>query len=40
MYNHTDEIRQGRTKCYYFFTIEELMEYFGEIRKRRPRDDD
>lgn len=40
MYNYTDEIRQDRTKCYYFFTIEELMEYFEEIKKRRPRHDD
>ena len=41
MYNHTDEIRQDRTKCYFFFTIEELMEYFEEVKKkRRPRYDD
>ena len=26
MYNYTDEIRQDRTKCYFFFTIEELMD--------------
>lgn len=37
MYNHTDEIRQDRTKCYFFFTIEELMEYFAEVKKRKPK---
>lgn len=40
MYNHTDEIRQDRTKYYYLFTIEELMEHFETIKKRRPRHDD
>jgi hypothetical protein len=42
MYNHTDEIRQDRTKLYYFYSIEELMEYFEEIKKKRhkPQDDD
>jgi hypothetical protein len=40
MYNYTDEIRQDRTKCYFFFTIEELMEYFEDIKKRRPGHDD
>ncbi len=37
MYNYTDGIRQDRTKCYYFFTIEELMEYFEEIKNRKPK---
>lgn len=40
MYNHTDEIRQDRTKLYCFYSIEELMEYFEEIKKRRPRHED
>lgn len=40
MYNHTDEIRQDRTRCYFFYTMEELMEYFEEIKKKRPRYDD
>ena len=40
MYNHTDEIRQDRTKLYYFYSIEELMVYFEEMKKRRPRHDD
>lgn len=40
MYNYTDEIRQDRTKCYLFFTMEELMEYFEEIKKKRPRTQD
>jgi hypothetical protein len=42
MYNYTDEIRQDRTKCYFFFTMEELMEYFEEIKKKRhkPQDDE
>lgn len=34
---NTDPIRQDRTKCYFFYTMEELMEYFEEIKKRRPR---
>lgn len=37
MRDTTDLIRQDRTKCYYFFTIEELMEYFEEIKRRRPK---
>lgn len=40
MYNRTDKIRQDRTTCYFFFTIEELMEYFEDIKTRRPRHDD
>lgn len=40
MYNQTGEIRQDRTKCYFFFTIEELMEYFEEIKKKRNRTQD
>jgi hypothetical protein len=40
MYNHTDEIRQDRTKCYFFFTIEELMAMIEDIKKRRPGHDD
>lgn len=42
MYNQTDEIRQDRTKLYYFYSIEELMEYFEEIKKKRhkPQDDE
>ena len=37
MYNYTDEIRQDRTKCYYFFTMEELLEYFEELKNRKPK---
>jgi hypothetical protein len=37
MYNYTDEIRQDRTKCYFFFTIEELMAMIEEIKKRKPK---
>ena len=38
MYNYTDEIRQDRTKCYHFFyTMEELLEYFEEIKKKKTR---
>ena len=42
MYNHTDEIRQDRTKIYFFYTMEELLEYFVEIKRKRnkPQDDD
>jgi hypothetical protein len=42
MYNYTDEIRQDRTKCYFFFTIEELMAMIEEIKKKRykPQDDE
>lgn len=40
MYNNTDLIRQDHTKCYFFFTIEELMAMIEEIKKRRPRHDD
>lgn len=40
MYNHTDEIRQDRTKLYYFYSIEELMEYFEEIKRRRHKTQD
>ena len=38
MYNYTDEIRQDRTKCYFFYTIEELMEYFEEIKKYKTKE--
>lgn len=40
MRNTTDLIHQDRTKSYFFFTIEELMEMIEEMKKRRPRDDD
>lgn len=40
MYNNTDLIQQDRTKCYFFFTIEELMAMIEEMKKRRPRNDD
>ena len=40
MYNHTDEIRQDRTKLYFFYSMEELLEYFQEIKKRKHRDTD
>jgi hypothetical protein len=40
MYNYTDLIRQDRTKCYFFFTIEELMAMIEDIKKRRPGHDD
>lgn len=40
MYNQTDEIRQDRTKLYFFYSMEELLEYFQEIKKRKHRDTD
>ena len=40
MYNQTDEIRQDRTKLYFFYSMEELMEYFEEIKKKRNRTQD
>lgn len=42
MIDHTDPIRQDRTKLYFFYTMEELMEYFEEVQKKRhkPQDDE
>jgi hypothetical protein len=40
MYNQTDEIRQDRTRLYYFYSIEELMEYFEEIKNKRHKTQD
>jgi hypothetical protein len=40
MYNHTDEIRQDRTRCYFFYSMEELMEYFAEVKKKRNKTQD
>ena len=40
MYSQIDLIRQDRSKMYLDYTIEELMEYFEDIKKRRPRHDD
>lgn len=31
---------ESRVICYFFFTIEELMEYFAEIKKKRHKSQD
>ena len=35
MYNQTDEIRQDRTKLNFFYSMEELLKYFAEVRSKR-----
>jgi hypothetical protein len=40
MYNRTDEIRQDRTRCYFFYSMEELMDYFETIKKKRNKTQD
>lgn len=40
MYSQIDLIRQDRSKMYLDYTIEELMELFKEIKKRKYKDED
>lgn len=37
MMEYTGPIRKDRTKCYFFFTVEELMAMIEEMKKKKTK---